>query len=55
MTGGTRSRLFSRAYRDEVLETARRELDFVAANSIATIYHTDIRYPSRLKEADDAP
>ena len=55
MTGGTRSRLFSRSYRDEVLDAARRELDFVAANSIATIYHTDSRYPSRLLEADDAP
>lgn len=53
MTGGTRSRLFSRSYRDEVLDAARRELDFVAANSIATIYHTDSRYPSRLLEADD--
>lgn len=55
MTGGTRSRLFSRSYRDEVLDAARRELDFVAANSIATIYHTDSRYPSRLLEADDTP
>ena len=55
MNGGIRSRLFSRSYRDEALDLARRELDFVAANSISAIYHTDEAYPHRLHEADDAP
>ncbi len=55
LNGGVRSKLFDRAYRDDLLATARKELDFVAANSIATLYHTDDAYPNRLREAEDAP
>lgn len=55
LNGGVRSRLFARNYRDDILATARREVDFVAANSIHTLYHTDPSYPRRLLEAEDAP
>lgn len=55
LNGGVRSKLFDRTYRDELLATAHKELDFVAANSIATLYHTDDSYPYRLREAEDAP
>ena len=50
-----RSNLFAESYRGELLETARREADFIESNSIAALYFTDPGYPSRLAECDDAP
>lgn len=55
LNGGITSRLFSRDYRDSLVEASRRELDFVAANSVNTLYHTDDDYPARLRDTDDAP
>lgn len=55
LTGTARSGVFGRAYRDERLERARREADFIIANDITPVYHTDPGYPHRLREAEDAP
>lgn len=55
LTGGITSRLFDRSYRDSLVEEARREVDFILANDVRALYHTDPEYPSRLREAVDAP
>lgn len=52
---GRSNRLFDTAYRNEMLEKARRELDFINAHSIKVSYYTDSDYPARLRECDDAP
>lgn len=52
---GRRNRLFDTAYRNETLEKARRELDFINTHSIRVSYYTDSDYPARLRECDDAP
>ncbi|MCM1504070.1 MAG: DNA-processing protein DprA [Muribaculum sp.] len=50
-----RSNLFASAYRQEVLERACREIDFMESNHVKTYYFTDSEYPVRLTECDDAP
>lgn len=50
-----RNSLFSVDYRRELLEKARRELDFMASNGIKSHYFADDDYPARLAECDDAP
>lgn len=52
---GFQSKLFDRAYRDKLLEDARKEADFVAGNAVRTIYFTDPDYPVRLADCPDAP
>ena len=53
---GSRHKMCERGYRDERLEAARRELDFVEHNHIKTFYYTDDDYPTRLlHDASDAP
>lgn len=52
---GFTNRLFDHSYRASLLEKARRETDFVAANNISPLYFTDPAYPVRLADADDAP
>lgn len=49
------SKVYSNYYRQQQLERADRELDFIDANHIDTAYFTDTAYPRRLLEADDAP
>lgn len=51
----TRSRIFDRYYRDSLIERARRERDFIAANNIRPLYFTDEDYPRRLDDVPDAP
>lgn len=55
MTGGIASHLFNRDFRNAALEKARRELDFVLANSIKCLYHTDPDFPQRVRDTDDGP
>ncbi len=55
LTGGISTRLFDRSYRDSLVERAKREVDFIIANDVTAIYHTDPAYPDRLREAVDAP
>lgn len=53
---GFDNRLLEKDYRDEVLEQARRELDFIKNNNVKVIYFTDEEaFPHRLTECDDAP
>ena len=55
LTGG-HHKMCERGYRDERLEAARRELDFVANNHVKVFYYTDDDYPTRLlHDASDAP
>lgn len=52
---GTRSRLFDEAYRKELLDKARREMEFVKAHSINLLYFRSPGYPERLENCVDAP
>lgn len=54
MTQG-KSKIYTNYYRQQQLERADRELDFISQNNIATTYYADASYPRRLLEADDAP
>lgn len=52
---GFNNKLLSRSYRDDVLEKAAREADFIKRNNIHVHYYTDNSFPTRLAECDDAP
>lgn len=53
---GFDNKILDRSYRDEVLEAAKRELDFVEANKVDILYFDNQeQYPQRLRECDDAP
>lgn len=52
---GFRNRLFDEAYRNDLLDKARREVQFIESNSIRPLYFTDPEYPQRLLLCDDAP
>lgn len=41
--------------RQNVLERAKREVDFILKNRIQTFFYLDDNYPSRLKNCSDAP
>lgn len=49
------SKVYTNYYRQQQLERADRELDFIEQNHIDTTYFTDGSYPRRLLEAEDAP
>jgi len=44
-----------RVVRQNVLERAKREVDYVQKNRIQTFFYLDENYPSRLKNCSDAP
>ena len=50
-----RSKIYRDDYRQEVLQRAAIEEEFVREHGIATTYFTDQNYPHRLLEAPDAP
>lgn len=52
---GSRSRIYSKKYRQDQLAQAERELDFLSRSNIKTLYYTDAAYPQRLLHAPDAP
>lgn len=52
---GFKNKLLGRAYRDEVLEKARRENEFISNNNVRAIYYTDDMFPCRFADCDDAP
>lgn len=52
---GGRSRIYEQAYRNKQLEKAKRELDFISSKNIKLLYYTQDDYPTRLREACDAP
>ena len=44
-----------RVVRQNVLERAKREVDFIQKNRIKTFFYLDENYPTRLKNCSDAP
>lgn len=52
---GFSNKLFDREYRNKLLDTARREANFIAANSVRPVYYTDPDYPTRLSDCPDSP
>lgn len=52
---GFSNKLFGKKSREEALESARREMEFINVNSISAVYFRDETYPARLLECDDAP
>ena len=52
---GAKNRILESAYRNEILEKARREMEFVNANSIDLYYFRDAAFPQRMLDAIDAP
>ncbi len=49
------NRIFSREYRDKLLEAARNEIDMLENRRIKFIYFNDEEYPQRLLDTEDAP
>ncbi|MBR5638557.1 MAG: DNA-processing protein DprA [Muribaculaceae bacterium] len=52
---GSRSKVWERSFRDEVLRKAEAELRFVEQRKVKVLYFTDENYPKRLLNAIDAP
>lgn len=52
---GFKSKILERAYRDSILEKAKKELDFINTHSITVTAYNDATYPERLRQCDDAP
>lgn len=52
---GSRSKVYERNYRDEMLRKAQQELLFVQDKNIKVLYFTDDNFPRRLANASDAP
>ena len=44
-----------RVVRQNVLERAKREIDFILKNRVQTFFYLDDNYPTRLKGCSDAP
>lgn len=51
----TKVKMTDYAYRQELLDKAQKETDFVIKNNISATYFTDNNYPKRLSHAQDAP
>lgn len=51
----TKVKITEQSYRNDILEKARKEVEFVTKNNIKITYFTDKDYPSRLCHAQDAP
>lgn len=52
---GADSRIFEDAYRAGLLESARRERDFIKAKGVRAYYFRDDAFPARFQTASDAP
>lgn len=52
---GFNNKIFSRDYRNELIEAAKKEYEFIESRKIRTLYFTDEDYPTRLAECTDAP
>ena len=51
----TKVKLTEYAYRQELIEKAQKEAEFVTKNNITITYYTDSKYPQRLSHTHDAP
>lgn len=49
------AKICDKEYRQDLLEKAKRELEFINKKNISVSYFTDDDYPRRLLEANDAP
>ncbi|MDD7342279.1 MAG: DNA-processing protein DprA, partial [Bacteroidales bacterium] len=54
VTGG-KSKVYGRSYRNERLERALREQEFMSHTNVGVTYYTDSDFPARLLNAPDAP
>lgn len=52
---GFDNKILEKGYREEVLEKAKRECEFIDHHNIKTFYFNSPDYPARLLECDDAP
>lgn len=52
---GKRLSVFDKIQRDQLLERAKVELEFIDRYNIKTLYYTDPDYPERLAQCEDAP
>lgn len=52
---GSRSKVYERNNREEMLRKAEKELSFIQDKNIKVLYFTDDNYPRRLANASDAP
>lgn len=52
---GFSNRMFSDAFREDILERARRELEYAEAHNIRLLYFRDPSYPANLLDCEDAP
>ena len=52
---GSRSKVWGRSFRDEMLRKAENELRFVEQKNVKVLYFTEDDYPRRLLNACDAP
>lgn len=52
---GFKNKILTQSYRNEILEKAQKETEFIKHNNIHPIYYTDKEFPYRLTECDDAP
>lgn len=52
---GSRSKVWERSSRDEMLRKAEQELSFVEQNHVKVLYFTETDFPQRLLNATDAP
>ncbi|MBR5117950.1 MAG: DNA-processing protein DprA [Muribaculaceae bacterium] len=52
---GSRSKVWERSFRDEMLRKAEDEMRFVEQKNVKVLYFTDDNYPKRLLNASDAP
>ena len=52
---GSRSKVWERSSRDEMLRKAEQELSFIEKNHVKILYFTDSDFPHRLLNATDAP
>lgn len=52
---GKRRVFFDRGYRQQLLDKARTEAEFIQRYNIHTYYYSDDNYPVRLAQCDDAP
>lgn len=52
---GNKTKFTDDSYRHQLLDKARKEVDFINKNNISPIYFKDANYPQRLLDCDDAP
>lgn len=52
---GKKNKILTRNYRDEILNKARREQEFIDKNNIQLLYFKNEDYPQRLLDVSDAP